>query len=585
MDNQSTSDIMIDRLIVWGVDIIFGLPGDGINGIMEAIRKRSKEIRFIHVRNEENAAFMATAYAKLTGKLGVCLGTTGPGGIHLLNGLYDAKMDSQPVLAITGLPYHDLISTNTQQDIELDKVFENVSVYSQRVMGAKHVKEITDLACRFAIANKGVSHITIPVDTQDEIYHEDKSSMRDVGSHTSAAYWSRSGLPNGKSLQDAAKILNNGKRIAILAGQGGLYASEELLEIAKILQSPIAKSLLGKAVISDDNPYTTGQIGLLGTTASEDIMKSCDTLFIVGSTFPYLEYYPDPGQAKAVQIDRNPERIARRYAVDVGLVGDAKETLRALMPLLKKHGDKTFLEKAQAETKKWWRKMEKRASVSDVPLRPEVPVWHLGNYLEDDAIITVDCGTNTFYAARDIKIHSEQKFILSGTLATMGAGLPYAIAAQILFPKKQVVCIVGDGGLTMNLGEFMTAVQYRMPIKVLVLRNNSLGQIKYEQQAFLGNPEFEVDLAPMDFAAFGRACGAEGFTIKTSQDAKSLIKEALGTKGPVIIDAIVDQDAIPYPPYIKEQFKKNFEKAMKKGDPRAKEIQENIQKDQVRQVI
>lgn len=585
MGNKTTSDIMIDRLVTWGVDTIFGLPGDGINGIMEAIRKRSEEIRFIHVRNEENAAFMATAYAKLTGKLGVCLATTGPGGIHLLNGLYDAKMDSQPVLAITGLPFHDLISTNTQQDIELDKVFENVSVYSQRVMGARHVKEVTDLACRFAIADRNVSHITIPIDTQDEIYKEDKPSMRDVGPHTSAAYWSRAGIPDRKSLEDAANILNSGKKIAILAGQGATDARDELLQVAEILQAPITKSLLGKAVVPDDNPYTTGQIGLLGTTASEDIMKNCDTLLIVGSTFPYLEYYPDPGQAKAVQIDRNPMRIARRYAVDVGLVGDAKETLVSLLLLLKKHTDKTFLEKAQKKTQEWWQKMEKRALVSDIPMRPEVPVWQLGKYLEDDAIITTDCGANTFYAARDIKIRPEQKFILSGTLATMGAGLPYALAAQILFPKRQVVSIVGDGGFTMNLGEFMTAIQYNLSIKILVLRNNSLGQIKYEQQAFLGNPEFEVDLTPMDFAAFAKACGAKGFTIKKPNDAKKVIKEALETKGPVIIDAIVDQDAIPYPPYIKEQFKENFEKAMKKGDPRAKEIQEEIQKDKVRQVI
>lgn len=587
MERKTTADILIERLTEWGVDTIFGLPGDGINGIIEAIRKRQKDIRFIHVRHEESAAFMAVAYAKLTGKLGVCLATTGPGGIHLLNGLYDAKMDSQPILAITGLTYHDLIGTNTQQDIELDKVFEDATVYNERVMGAKHILDMTDLACRHALAYRGPSHLTIPIDIQDQLYEQDKPSMRAKGRlpHTADAFSRQSGIASPEALQSAADLLNNGRKVAILAGQGALHAREEVLAVAEKLQAPVVKALLGKAVVPDDSPYTTGGIGLLGTKPSEDVMKNCDTLLIIGSTFPYLEYYPSPGQAKAVQIDSNPAKISRRYAVDAELVGDSRQTLRALLPLLHANRNAVFLKKAQAGVEKWQKLVEKRGTLPDMPMKPQVPVWHLGKLLADDAIITADCGINTFLAAREISLKKDQQFILSGTLASMAAGLPYAIAAQTIYPGRQVVAIIGDGGFTMQLGEFMTAVQHQLPIKLLVIKNNAIGQIKWEQMAFLGNPEFSIDLAPMDFAAFAEACGATGLKLEKPEDCQSVLEQALKTDGPVIIEATVDPHEPVYPPYIKPEMKEKFQKAMDKGEIYKDEIMRNIQSDKSRQLI
>ena len=336
---DTAADILIEAIHGWGVEVVFGLPGDGINGIMEALRRRQEEIRFVHVRHEEAAAFMACAYAKFTGRLGVCLATSGPGGIHLLNGLYDAKLDGQPVLAITGLPYSDLINTHTQQDVELDRLFMDVCKYNARVMNAAHVESVVDLACRTALAYRGVSHLTLPVDVQ-EMPADEGRSKRNIAHHTSEA-WARSArLPSDEDLRQAADVLNAGTKIAILAGRGALGATDELEAVAETLGAPIAKPLLGKGAVPDDSPYTTGTIGLLGTRPSQDAMESCDTLLIVGSSFPYLEFMPKPGQARAVQIDLDPIRIGLRYPVEVGLVGDSRRTLQALMPLLRRREDR-----------------------------------------------------------------------------------------------------------------------------------------------------------------------------------------------------------------------------------------------------
>jgi pyruvate dehydrogenase (quinone)/pyruvate oxidase len=330
----TAADVLIDTIIDWGVKVIFGLPGDGINGIMEALRKRQDDIRFVHVRHEEAAAFMACGYAKFTGKLGVCLATSGPGGLHLLNGLYDAKLDHQPVLAITGHQYHDLTNTFGQQDVCLDKVFEDVAVYNTRVMGPAHVRSVTDLACRTALAYRGVSHITVPVDYQSMPVDEEKRGPRNIPHHTSDVRARSARIPEEEDLRRAAEILNAGKRVAILAGQGALGAGDELEQVAELLAAPIVKALLGKGVVPDDSPYTTGSIGLLGTAPSQDAMEECDTLLMVGTSFPYMEFMPKPGQARAVQIDLDPQKIGLRYPVDVGLVGDSLRTLRELIPML-----------------------------------------------------------------------------------------------------------------------------------------------------------------------------------------------------------------------------------------------------------
>ena len=475
---QTASDILIGILQEWGVDTIFGLPGDGINGIMEALRKAQDKIRFVQVRHEEAAAFMACAYAKFTGRLGVCVATSGPGGIHLLNGLYDAKLDGQPVLAITGMPFHDLIGTYTQQDVELDKVFMDVAKYNARVMGPTHVENIAHLACRTALLYRGVSHITFPVDIQ-EMSVDGPRSKRNIARHAEtdiASYSAR--LPNDTDLAQAADILNNGKKVVILAGRGALGAGTELEQIAEVLGAPIVKPLLGKAAVPDDSPYTTGGIGLLGTRPSQEAVEACDTLLMVGTSFPYIEFLPKPDQARAVQIELDPIRIGLRYPVEVGLAGDSRRTLQALMPMLQRHDDRSFLEKAQHGMEKWRKVMGEYAAVEDTPMKPQVVANEVNRLLRDDAIVACDSGTIATWWARYIHVKRGQMHSLSGTLASMANGLPYAIAAQIAYPERQVVAFVGDGGFTMLMGEFATCVKYKLPIKVVIVKNNSLGMIK-----------------------------------------------------------------------------------------------------------
>jgi pyruvate dehydrogenase (quinone) len=580
---QTCADILVERLIDWGVKQIFGLPGDGINGIMEALRKRRDDIRFIHVRHEESAAFMACAYAKYTGNLGVCLATSGPGGIHLLNGLYDAKLDGQPVLAITGHAFHDLIDTHTQQDVDLDRLFADVTVYNARVMGSSHVRNVTDLACRTALNFRGVAHLNIPTDIQDQ--EADERSKRNVPNHTASVPARSARLPAEQDLARAAEVLNEGKKIAILVGQGALDSRDEVIAVAERLSAPIIKALLGKAVVPDDCPYTTGGIGLLGTKASQEALEECDTLLIAGSSFPYIEFYPKPGKARAVQIDIDPSRIGLRYPVEVGIVADCRSALESLLPKLKKNEDRDFLAEARKEMKKWDELMVQRSSRQDKPMKPQVVAWELGKRLDEDAIISCDSGTIATWFARYIPVKSRQKHSLSGTLASMANGLPYTIAAQIAYPDRQCIGFVGDGGFTMLMGEFATAVKYQLPIKIVVIKNNSLGQIKWEQMVFLGNPEYGCELNPIDFVGFAKACGGAGFRIEDPADCARTLEEALQTKGPVLIEAIVDPHEPPMPPKITLDQAEKLGKALAKGTPNRKEIAVTIASDKVREMI
>lgn len=580
---DTTADIIVERLMEWGVTKIFGLPGDGINGIMESLRKRQDKIRFIHVRHEESAAFMACAYAKYTGKLGVCLATSGPGGIHLLNGLYDAKLDGQPVLAITGHAFHDLIDTHTQQDVDLDRLFADVTVYNARVMGSAHARNVTDLACRTALNFRGVAHLNIPSDIQDEV--SDERSKRNVPNHTGSVPARSERLPGERELAEAAEVLNSGKKIAILVGQGALDARDEVIAVAERLRAPIIKALLGKAVVPDDCPYTTGGIGLLGTKASQEALEECDTLLIAGSSFPYIEYYPEPGKARAIQIDIDATRIGLRYPVEVGIVADCRKTLEALLLRLKQNKKQDFLDKARKEMGKWDEMMKKQASRKDKPMKPQVVAWELGKRLDDDAIISCDSGTIATWFARHIPVKRRQKHSLSGTLATMANGLPYTIAAQIAYPERQCIGFVGDGGFTMLMGEFATAVQHKLPIKIVVVKNNSLGQIKWEQMVFLGNPEYACDLYPVDFVAFARACGGTGFRIEDPAECGRTLDVALHTKGPVIIEAVVDPHEPPMPPKVTLDQAEKLAKALAKGTPNRKEIALTITSDKVREMV
>ncbi len=583
MARLTAADIMCDTLQEWGVEVIFGLPGDGINGIMEALRTRQEKIRFIQVRHEESAAFMACAYAKYTGKLGVCLATSGPGGIHLLNGLYDAKMDGQPVLAITGHHYHDLIDTHAQQDVDLDRVYMDVAVYNTRVMGPTHIEQVTNLACRTALSYRGVAHLNFPVDFQEQEGGE--RSKRALPGHTSAVLASRAGLPKEQDLQRAAAVLNAGKKVAILAGRGALHASDALEQVAERLGAPIIKALLGKAAVPDDSPYTTGGIGLLGTKPSQEALETCDTLFIVGSSFPYIEFLPQPGQARAVQIDLDPPRLGLRYPVEVGLSGDSRECLQALLPLLQYKEDRRFLETAQSGMQRWWKTMEERGTRTDKPMKPQVVAWELGKRLSNTAIVSSDSGTITTWFARQMPVKRGQMYSLSGALATMANGLPYTIAAQIAHPERQCIAFVGDGGFSMLMAEFATAVKYQLPIKVVIIKNNTLGQIKWEQMVFLGNPEYGCDLHPIDFAAFARACGGAGFTIEDSAECGAILDQAFATPGPVVIEAVVDPFEPPLPAKISLSQATKFAESLARGEPNRTKIAWTVLSDKVRELI
>jgi len=581
----TASDILIDAIHDWGVDVVFGLPGDGINGVMEALRKRSDKIRFVQVRHEEAAAFMACGYAKFTGKLGVCLATTGPGGIHLLNGLYDAKLDGQPVLAITGLQYSDLVHTFTQQDVELDKLFMDVALYNTRVMGPAHVENVADLACRTALTYRGVSHITIPVDMQEAEVDPKKSSKRNVPHHTSDVCAMGMQVPPETDLERASYILNSGKRIAILVGRGALKAADELEVVAETLGAPIIKALLGKGAVPDSSPYTTGGIGLLGTKPSQEALEQCDTLLMIGTSFPYIEFLPKPGQAHAVQIEIDPAKIGLRYPVEVGLVGDSRRTLQRLLPLLKRNKYRKFLERAQAGMKRWWETMEEYGTRMDKPMKPQVVAWELGKQLPENAIIACDSGTIATWWARQIPVKRGQLHTISGNLATMACGLPYAMAAQIAYPDRPCVAFVGDGGFSMLMAEFATCVKYRLPVKIFIIKNNTLGQIKWEQMVFLGNPEYGCDLQPINFALFAEACGGTGFTVDDPKDCGRVVEQALNTPGPVIIEAVVDPFEPPMPPKITTKQAQKFAESLLRGEPNRAKIIATVAEDRIRELV
>ncbi|HEX3985909.1 MAG TPA: thiamine pyrophosphate-dependent enzyme [Acidobacteriaceae bacterium] len=580
---MNASDMLVERLIAWGVDTIFGIPGDGINGVFEALRQKKDRIRFIHMRHEESAAFAACAYAKFTGRIGVCIATSGPGGIHLLNGLYDAKMDHHPVLAITGMQHSDLIGTFTQQDVALDKLFQDVTVYNERVMSGAHMESVADLAIRTAIEQRSVAHITIPVDIQIQEVKKGRSP-RNPPHHTSATPAFSDHLPSQVDLEYAADILNRGKRIAILAGQGALGATDELEQMAELLGAPVIKALLGKAAVPDDSPYTTGGIGLLGTEPSQNALEDCDTLFIVGSSFPYVEFYPEPGSVKCVQIDIDPQRISLRYPADVGLIGSSRPCLRALMPLLRKH-DKGFLKKAQKAKKDWEELMEERGTNPETPLKPQVVGWELGKRLPANAIVTSDSGTITTWWARYVPALRGQMHSCSGNLATMACGLPYAIAAAVAYPDRPVCCIIGDGGCSMLMGELITIAAYNLNIKIVVIKNNTLGQIKWEQMVFLGNPEYACDLYPADFVTIARGCGLSGMQIKEPKDCPQQIQTALAHQGPMLIEAVVDQFTPPMPAKIKVGQAAKLAEALVRGEPNRSKIILTTAHERVRELV
>jgi pyruvate dehydrogenase (quinone) len=585
-ENMRTADIIAEALLDWKVEVIFGLPGDGINGFMEALRQRQSKIKFILVRHEESAAFMACAYAKYTGKLGACVATSGPGAIHLLNGLYDAKADNTPVIAITGTTYTDLMNSSYQQDVNLLQLFSDVTVYNDMITVPEQAEMAVDIACRTALTQRGVSHLTIPIDVQEKKL-SGKYSRHNVAYHTSDVYVSET-IPSHSLIEKAANILNSGNNIVILVGQGALGAGEEVIAVAEKLNAPVVKALLGKAVIPDDNPYSLGGIGLLGTEPSSDAMSEADTLLMVGTSFPYIEYLPKPGQARGVQIDIKPDKIGLRYPVEIGLVGDSKLILSSLLPILqKKNNNHEFLKSKQNGMKNWNKLLLEKSTRTDKPIKPQVVAKAVSEEIEDDAIISVDCGTNTTWAARYIDIRDGMKFSVSGTLSSMACGLPYAIAAQIAYPERQSIAFVGDGGLTMLMGEFATAAQYNLPIKVIVIKNNTLGMIRWEQMGFLGNPEFGVEFSPIDFAKIAEACGGKGYVIREPSEIKPTIHKAMKEKTtkPTLIEVYVDPFEPPMPPKVGMEYVKNLAESFARGQPYVGRIGLTLFRDKVHEVL
>jgi pyruvate dehydrogenase (quinone) len=578
-------DVLVETLIEWGVDTIFGIPGDGINGVFESLRKRQDKIRFIQVRHEEAAAFAACAYAKFTGKLGVCLGTSGPGGIHLLNGIYDAKLDGQPVLAITGAQHHDLVETLTQQDVALDKLFMDATAYSVRVMGPAHVENVVEQACRTALAYRQPTHVMIPVDFQSMPVGKSNRSERNVAHHVSNLMARGGQCPDAQMLQRAADILNGAEKPFILAGRGAIGATDELIAVAERLQAPIGKPLLGKEAVPDESPYTTGGVGLLGTRPSQEAMEGCDTLLIVGSSFPYIEFYPKPGKAKAVQIELDPKRVGLRYPVDVGLVGDSKRVLSELLPLLGKNDSGKFLQSAQKGMREWRELMNDRGTRRDTPMKPQVVTHELNALLDDDAIVITDSGTITTWTARHVNMRGSMQFSCSGTLASMACGLPYAIGAATAFPDRQVVAVIGDGSAAMLMGDLVTLRKYGLNAKIIVIKNNTLGQIKWEQMVFLGNPEYGCELEPIDFVRVAEGCGIGAIRIEDPERCADQLRDALAAPGPCLIEAVVDPYEPPMPPRIEVKQAMHMAEALAKGTPNAMKTALTLASDTVRELV
>ncbi len=578
-------EVLIERLIDWGVDTVFGLPGDGINGIMEGLRRHEDRIRFVLVHHEEAAAFMACGYAKSTGRLGVCLATSGPGGIHLLNGLYDAKLDHAPVLALTGMQSTTQLGTGFQQEVHLEKLYMDVAAYNHMVTVPVQIPTIVDIAVRTALSRRTVAHITMPVDIQEsdaDISPFEAGLGTARAPMTSPSYNPPQIVPLRADIERAAAVLNEGKKVAMLVGAGAIHARQEVLAAADLLASPIVKSLLGKAAVPDDHPLTTGGLGLLGTRPSENAVDGCDTLFMVGTNFPYTAFLPE--KARTVQIEIDPTRVGNRIPVEVPLVGDAKETLKGLIPLLQRKEDRGFLEKAQEGMRKWREEIEDLAGPDREPIQPQYLMSVINRLAADDAILASDSGTIATWAARQFDIRGDRQFMLSGNLATMAPGLPYAIAAQWAHPGRQCIAFIGDGGFAMLMAEFLTALDNELPVKVFICNNGLLGQILWEQMA-LGFPEFGVRYRrSAEFASWAESNGGRGIRVEKPGDLEPAVLEALEYPGPALVDVVVNPDEPPMPAKVRYDQAKKFAESFLRGQPRKAAIASTLFRDKLDQL-
>lgn len=573
---STVGDFVVQRFYDWGVRRMYGYPGDGINGIFGALERSQEKIQFIQTRHEELAAFMACAHAKFTGEVGVCIATSGPGAIHLLNGLYDAKKDHTPVVAVVGQQATIALGGDFQQEVDLISLFKDVAnEYVQMCSTPEQARHLVDQAMRIAKARRAVTCIIFPNDVQEMPYQD--PPRKHGATFTGVGYSMPHILPKGEDLRRAAQILNEGTKVAMLVGAGALHAMDEVIEAAELLGAGIAKALLGKTAVPDDLPYVTGSIGLLGTKPSWDLMMECDTLLMVGTSFPYSEFLPKEGQARCVQIDIEGARLSLRYPAEVPLQGDSKETLRALIPLLRRKEDRSWQEKIQGGVELWWRIMEERAMTEADPVNPQRIFWELSPRLPENCVLTADSGSAADWFARDLKVRRGMMASLSGGLATMGPGVPYAFAAKMAYPERPVIALVGDGAMQMNGMNCLITVgeHYRSWSNpcfiVLVLNNQDLNMVTWEQRALSGFPKFEAsqNLPAFNYARFAETIGLRGIRIETPDRIASAWDEALAAGRPVLIDALTDPNVPPLPPHITSNQAVQYAKAIFKGDPEA----------------
>jgi pyruvate dehydrogenase (quinone) len=570
----TVGDFIVQRLYDWGVRRIYGYPGDGINGVFGALRRAEGKIAFVQARHEEMAAFMASAHAKFTGELGVCIATSGPGASHLLTGLYDAKLDHVPVLAIAGQQARTALGAHYQQELDLVSMFKDVAgAFVQQASAPSQVRHLVDRAVRIALGERRVTALILPNDLQELAYED---PPRAHGSVFSGVGYSRPRvMPADEDLRRAAEVLNAGQRVAMLVGAGALGATDEVVAVADRLQAGLAKALLGKAAVPDDLPWVTGSIGILGTKASWDLMSKCDTLLMVGSGFPYAEFLPEEGQARGVQIDLDPGMLGLRYPMEVNLVGDSAETLRALLPMLQQKTDRSWRERIEGTMKDWWVTLENRAMVSANPVNPQRVAWELSPRLPDDAILTSDSGSIANWYARDIRIRRGMMATLSGGLASMGAAVPYAIAAKFAHPGRPVFALVGDGAMQMNnMAELITVAKYWKEWAdprwiCMVLNNEDLNQVTWEQRVMEGDPKFAAsqDIPNVPYHRFAEMIGLKGIYVDDPEKVGAAWDEAIASDRPVVLEVKTDPDVPPLPSHITLDQARKFATALALGDP------------------
>jgi len=563
--SDTVGDFLVSRLAEWGIRRIYGFPGDGINGILGALNRSDEDFEFIQVRHEEMAAFMACGHAKFTGEVGVCLATSGPGAIHLLNGLYDAKLDHQPVVAIVGQSARTAIGGSYQQEVDLTTLFKDVaSEYVEVVMSPEAMRHIIDRAIRIARAERAPTCVIVPNDLQEMPYEKPARAHNTI--HSGIGYAIARPIPDEHELQRAADALNAGKKVAMLVGAGALNATAEVLDVADVLGAGIAKALLGKAALPDNLPFVTGSIGLLGTKPSYRMMMDCDTLLMVGSNFPYSEFLPKEGQARGVQIDIDARIVSIRYPMEVNLVGDSAATLRLLRPLLKRKQDRDWRERIEKEVADWWKTLEERAMEDAHPINPQRVFWELSPRLPDNVILTCDSGSSANWYARDLKIRQGMMASLSGGLATMGPGVPYAIAAKFAHPDRPVIAMVGDGAFQMNgMNEVLTIGKYWKRwsdprLVIMVLNNRDLNQVTWEERIMLGEGKTESTQSIPDFPyhSYAELLGLKGIFVNDPEKLGSAWDEALAADRPVLLECYTDPNVPPLPPHITLKDAKNF---------------------------